>query len=83
MPQDKRRMYLWAFLLFGFGAIITTGLLLIKKGVGKNPLPQANVVNVPTGAQVELKADYKNPLDKSSQYVNPFSKIKNPFDSLQ
>ena len=28
------------------------------------------------------KAEYQNPLDKESQYANPFSENKNPFDSL-
>ncbi len=29
------------------------------------------------------KAQYQNPLDKSSQYTNPFSETKNPFDNLK
>ena len=31
---------------------------------------------------VSLTKDYDNPFDKSTQYVNPFSEYKNPFDSL-
>lgn len=31
---------------------------------------------------VSLQTTYKNPFDKSAQYVNPFSAYKNPFDSL-
>lgn len=32
---------------------------------------------------VSLQKDYQNPFDKKSQYVNPFSSYKNPFDSLK
>lgn len=31
------------------------------------------------GPKVEVKTTYKNPFDKSTQYVNPFEKYKNPF----
>lgn len=31
---------------------------------------------------VSLQTGYKNPFDKSAQYVNPFSAYKNPFDSI-
>lgn len=31
---------------------------------------------------VSLQTGYKNPFDKGSQYVNPFSAYKNPFDSI-
>ena len=57
------------------------GYFLISKGFIKNPAP--NVIKIATEAQVDLKADYKNPLDKPSQYVNPFSEFKNPFDNLE
>lgn len=33
-------------------------------------------------AQIELQTQFQNPFDKDSQYVNPFSKYKNPFDQL-
>lgn len=32
---------------------------------------------------VTLKTDYQNPFDKSTQYVNPFSDYKNPFDAIE
>ena len=48
---------------------------LISKGFVKNPAP--NLIKITTEAKVDLAADYKNPLDKSSQYVNPFSEFKN------
>ncbi len=37
----------------------------------------------PLPATVELKTEYQNPLDEKTQYVNPFSEYKNPFDELQ
>lgn len=35
------------------------------------------------GASVSLQTQYKNPFDKSAQYVNPFAQYKNPFDALK
>ena len=32
---------------------------------------------------VTLQTQFKNPFDKGSQYTNPFSSNKNPFDSLK
>lgn len=32
---------------------------------------------------VSLQNQYKNPFDKGTQYVNPFSGYKNPFDILK
>lgn len=32
---------------------------------------------------VSLQTQYQNPFDENSQYVNPFSEYKNPFDSLK
>lgn len=33
--------------------------------------------------KVNLQQNYQNPFDKNTQYVNPFSEYKNPFDSLK
>lgn len=32
---------------------------------------------------VSLQKQYQNPFDKNSQFVNPFSSYKNPFDELK
>lgn len=32
---------------------------------------------------ISLQTQYKNPFDKSAQYVNPFAQYKNPFDALK
>ena len=32
--------------------------------------------------KVSLTKDYSNPFDTKTQYTNPFSDYKNPFDSL-
>lgn len=37
----------------------------------------------PKEPTVELQKQYQNPFDKSTQYVNPFSSYKNPFDQLK
>lgn len=32
---------------------------------------------------VTLQKQYQNPFDKNTQYINPFSSYKNPFDTLK
>lgn len=48
-------------------------------GLLKNPLQKKSAA-VP---EVQLKTEYQNPFDKDTQYTNPFSEYKNPFDSLE
>ena len=74
-------VHLLTLLAIGLLLGAALGLFLISKGVIKNPAP--NILRISQPAQVELKADYKNPLNKASQYVNPFSEYKNPFDLLK
>lgn len=33
-------------------------------------------------SKVEAKKEYKNPFDRTSQFVNPFSEVKSPFTAL-
>lgn len=64
--------------------IAIIGVLIFAKGTVKLPGKSASA---PTGsseeAQVELKTEYQNPFDKSTQYENPFSEYQNPFDQLK
>lgn len=36
-----------------------------------------------TASEIQLKTEYQNPFDKKTQYVNPFSGYKNPFDQIK
>lgn len=56
--------------------VIFVGFLLIKGGVIKTtPFSKQS--------RVTLASEYSNPFNKDSQYVNPFSDYKNPFDNLK
>lgn len=57
-------------------------ILLVASGKIENPL-QKLPGQASKEATVLLQKDYQNPFDKNSQYVNPFSSYKNPFDSLK
>lgn len=57
--------------------------LLLYQGVIKTPLNNVIPGNQSQQPEVSLQTQYQNPFDKSSQYVNPFSSYKNPFDSLK
>lgn len=63
-----------AFLLVLIVAI-SVAYVLLAIGVIKNPFSKE--------LKVPLKSAYENPFDKKTQYVNPFSEYKNPFDYLQ
>ena len=53
--------------------IIVVAILIIRGNI-KTPTDLFS-----KAPKVELKTTYKNPFDKETQYVNPFSKYKNPF----
>lgn len=48
--------------------------LLVVKGLASNPFSAFQKT------KVALQSQYQNPFDKSTQYTNPFSQYKNPFD---
>lgn len=55
--------------------VIGVAYVLLVIGVIKNPFSKE--------LKVPLKAAYENPFDQTTQYVNPFSEYKNPFDYLK
>ena len=56
-------------------AAIASAYVLLVLGVIKNPFSKE--------LKVPLTEVYQNPFDQNTQYVNPFSEYKNPFDSLE
>lgn len=68
-------------LLLAAAAVI---FILISQGLIK--IPSKIVPSLPGQKKeptVQLQKQYQNPFDKDSQYVNPFSQYKNPFDTLR
>ena len=57
--------------------------VLISQGVIKTPANLPSVPGAKREASISLQTQYQNPFDKDTQYVNPFAKYKNPFDSLK
>lgn len=69
-------------LLIVIGAVLV--VILISTGIIKNPLPKQIQQLIPAKEPtVSLQKQYQNPFDKGAQYVNPFTKYKNPFDALK
>lgn len=64
-------------IFFVLALIAAITLVLVSRGIIKNPLTKI------TKSAVAPTTQYSNPLDKESQYVNPFSSYKNPFDKLK
>ncbi|MEK7502540.1 MAG: hypothetical protein AAB609_03365 [Patescibacteria group bacterium] len=59
--------------------VIITVLVLVKNR--KNPAGETT--QQASKIQVPVRVEYKNPFDKKTQYVNPFSSYKNPLDFLK
>lgn len=65
-------------------AAFIVGAILYTQGVLKIPGKIASTgTKSSEDVQVELKNEYENPFDKSTQYENPFSDYQNPFDQLK
>jgi len=60
-------------------SIIATRLL----GSTKAPSTSQSVTPASRTLPVDLKVEYENPFNKSSNYVNPFTSDENPFDELK
>lgn len=58
--------------------IVAAGFFAWSRGFVKLPF----IASPKEGPSVTLTANFKNPFDKSSQYINPFG-YKNPFDNLK
>lgn len=59
--------------------ILTYGIIVTIQ----SPYTPAPGSRTGKNSAVAPQTDYSNPFDKDSQYVNPFSKYKNPFDLLK
>lgn len=66
-------------------ALAAVALLVLSNNLTLPQLDQAKVDRsvAPQEAQVTLQSKYQNPFDKNTQYTNPFSDYKNPFDQLK
>lgn len=76
-PNKKRFFILIIIILILLGISFALIWSSIKK---EKPTLKVSSSKEP---KVQLKKEYKNPFSKDTQYVNPFSKYKNPFDNLK
>lgn len=75
MPE-KGVIHLLPLLLVLVG-LAALAVVVFRSGAVK--ITQKSSIKEPT---VQLTESYQNPFDKTTQYVNPFSEYKNPFDNL-
>lgn len=80
LPNSQKGIAHPFLLLFVIIAAIVA-VVLINQGLLK--IPPLIKIQTSKEPKVELKTDYKNPFDKTTQYVNPFAGYKNPFDTLR
>lgn len=73
--NSKNLLLLFLALLI-IGAVVLFVLILNQRKL-TSPGSQATQEST-----VSLKKEYENPFDKKTQYINPFSDYKNPFDNL-
>lgn len=86
MPIKSRAQkgYSALFILIAVLLLLGVGLVFTSLWSKKYTLPFSSQTKETTNeSTVTLKTDYQNPFDKNTQYVNPFSEYKNPFDSLK
>lgn len=76
--NQKGSAYLFLVLIF-VSVFLVGGFLVIKTF----DAAQKKLTNQSEVLAVVLKDDYSNPLDKKTQYSNPFSSYQNPFDNLK
>lgn len=80
MPRfgEKGVIFLIFVLIFASVAIVGGALVIKTLTTATKKINQSAEV-----LSVALQEEYNNPFDKSTQYVNPFSKHQNPFDELR
>jgi len=62
--------------------VVSIGLIIVLQS--QNRLTsKAPITTTTSASSIAPQNQYENPFDKDSQYVNPFSDYKNPFDSLK
>lgn len=72
---------------FAHVLVLVLVLLVLVGAVGYYLLMTKGTINIPfmpaQKATVSLQTQYENPFDKNTQYANPFSQYKNPFDTAK
>ncbi len=70
-------------LAFAFLSVLLLLIVLANTPQKSNIAPQTTTFTKPEESNVNLKSEYENPFSSDTQYVNPFSDYKNPFDNLE
>jgi len=79
-PFKNKKLFIFVGVIFVILIIVLSLILFMKNP----PSAKKQVSDTSSSkATVKLKTQYKNPFDKDTQYVNPFSGYKNPFDQLK
>lgn len=83
-PKISHKRVLFILLII---TLLVLVLLSFYISQGKKEEKKVEVLPTPTSVPKEPlitpQVEYENPLDKDTQYVNPFSEYKNPFDAVQ
>lgn len=78
--KDRKKIAVFLFLPFS----ILTFILVLSLFFINSKKPTTRAPNTTKQAStVAPKTEYDNPFDENTQYVNPFSSYKNPFDILK
>lgn len=96
MPDDQNQIYILkqnihrhSIALYSVVAFLVLSTLSVviylTYNTPKPPSVPASAKQPPVKKEPEVvvNTEYQNPFDKNTQYVNPFSQYKNPFDSLK
>lgn len=84
VANKKKQIRLLILVILLFLASLITNYAILKERAEQQKQAKSFITkSQPQQSSVVLNKEYKNPFDKNAQYVNPFSKYKNPFDSLK
>lgn len=75
MPQKGNILLPLLFII----VLLAVVYFLYARGIIKLTQKKSSLAVEP---KVQLQTKYDNPFDANSQYVNPFSEYKNPFDAF-
>ena len=80
MANNRGFAHILLLIVLIFGLVV--GAYLVSKQT--NLFPKAFLPKISSQEpNVVVKSEYKNPFDKSTQYVNPFDQYKSPLVNLK
>lgn len=83
LKQSIHHHRIAVFSIVVFLVLLTFAVIALSKSLLPSSVITTGQPAVKKEPKVPVKKEYENPFDKNTQYVNPFSTYKNPFNTLK